>query len=83
MLEELQFFLSVNLERQTAISIDLLKMSEVRHDRNLISLKTLECKKISVQSLVIDTNYSFMKFHLRHFQIKCALAGNKYSSFSC
>lgn len=32
------FFLSVNLEGQTAISIDLRKMSVVRHDWNLIIL---------------------------------------------
>lgn len=49
------FILSVNLEGQTAISIDLLKMSEVRHDWNLISLKTLEQKKTSTQSLIMNT----------------------------
>lgn len=35
-LDELQFFLSLNLGGRRAISIDLLEMSGVRHDWNLI-----------------------------------------------
>lgn len=74
-LDELQFFFSTNLEGQTAISTDIPKMSGVRHDWNLIRVWKLLRRKYSAQTLVADTNFSYLKFHIRHFNIKCSLAG--------